>query len=179
MTGWSTRLPMEVKGIGTRREMGGHSMVGQRAKAFREPILTTLLDAVGWLSILVSVLGVVAMFSTDSGLAAFFGLVQLGACLFGGLVTLGVSQVIKYIGQTAHYARQIHALLEDSAETRSQSQPGQQQDAPKPLREPPIRVQHAAAAFAACPSCKAELEVGTLHKGMNRCPECGSEFIVE
>lgn len=84
--------------------------------------------------------------------------------------------MIEYIGRTAYNSEKIATLIADNIGALVKAHSSSLRVA-SPV--PPHLTDLDNSAVVACPSCMAELDILTVHKGSNRCPHCSSTFTAE
>lgn len=142
--------------------------------SFKRPILSSIYLASGWCFAAFGILGAVACFLPAEADALEALPFALGSILLGfsALIgCLGSAQVIEYIGRSAYHLERIDVHLSSGAPSRTASSIARA-DAPRLTGLD-------SSATASCPSCMAELDVRTLHRGTNRCPSCQTTFVAE
>ena len=78
------------------------------ADEYKPPILASIFRVFGWLDLLGSVIVLGIGLTSYEGRGAGAGVVGFFSGLAGALVLFGLSEVIDYIGQIAHYSRLIY-----------------------------------------------------------------------
>ena len=142
--------------------------------SFKTPILASVYRAFGWIAIIFVVLACIGAAIGAGGdmldrLPIIAGVFVGGA--FCSIILFGIAQVIDYIGRSAYYLERIDVHLSSGGQSRTASSIARP-DAPRLTGID-------SSATASCPSCMAELDVRTLHRGTNRCPACKTSFVAE
>jgi hypothetical protein len=75
------------------------------------PILTRVLDTFGWVTIILGVIGGVAMCVTESMTE---GIVIIVGGVFAGIIYIGIAQAVDYLARTAHFTERLCTTLETS-----------------------------------------------------------------
>jgi hypothetical protein len=152
-------------------------MTRTHTPAFRRPILSLVYRGLAWgLLIPGTVGGIVTICDEPDGLDVIIGAIAILIAVITCVIMLGISQLIDYIGSTAHNTEVIATLIGDHIGTFARSPLRTAVPIPTDSAPPPTIV---SSHTVSCPSCAAALDPSTLRPGRNQCPSCHVKFLAE